>query len=524
MFNLTDDELENSFQAIKHHGYSTLVPEPLEWTHICRNWDEIRAAIQKLDLDTYEPYKAMKIFAPKNRATIRIVHVLHPQDLIIYTALVLIVKNNIEKNRISKKNHRVFSYRVDFKKSNRLYDSKGAYDAYRDQLRKKGQKTSVKFVGLADIADFYPRIYQHRLENILETIARDERGKSVARVLVKKLIFHLMENNSYGIPVGPFASRVLAEAILIDIDAYLDSSNIDFVRWVDDYNIFCKSEYEAQATLFLLGERLFSYHGLTLQSAKTDIFTKVRFLGEILIKPETNLKDRNFAIALLRDVETEYEDELEYDEELDEDEIQETLEEIQSLDLLEMLEDSISDKTLVDYELANYVLTKLPRLTGALEHLKHKVLDLVIDNAELLYPLSEQIAKFVISFENLSPKEKMKIAKKLLTPLKSKRYSPPPFYAMWVLHVFTTSPDWNHAKDIINLYQRTKSEVIKRYAALAIGCGGTRAEARVIRDDFNSATDLLRLAILVASQKLGTDERKFWKRSERLKGVVEKII
>ena len=60
-----------------------------------------------------------------------------------------------------------------------------------------------------------------------------------------------MDGNSYGIPVGPYASRVLGEAVLIDVDAYLKSQGIDYVRWVDDYNIFVRSEYLAQSTRLL---------------------------------------------------------------------------------------------------------------------------------------------------------------------------------------------------------------------------------------------------------------------------------
>ena len=156
---------------------------------------------------------------------------------------------------------------------NRLYNSRGEYGLYVEQLKKKANKPNIKFIGVADIADFYPRIYQHRLENVLQTVAKNQRGTDVARVLGRKLISNLMERNSYGIPVGPYASRILAEAVLIDVDSYLYSHHVDFVRWVDDFNIFCKSEYEVQSNLFRLGEWLYSNHGLTLQSAKTKIYT-----------------------------------------------------------------------------------------------------------------------------------------------------------------------------------------------------------------------------------------------------------
>jgi hypothetical protein len=401
MFKLTELETDAAIDAIIHHGYSAMLPQPLEWEDVLINRIEIRDYIKELDLDTYEPFKPMRVFAPKNRANIRIVHLLHPQDLIVYTALTLIIKNDIESNRLSKKAKRVFSYRVDPTRPDRLYDAKGAHDAYIKCLTTKAEKPTVKFVGIADIADFYPRIYQHRLENVVESVASTPRSTDVARVLVRKFISNLMGRNSYGIPVGPYASRVLAEAVLIDVDAFLHSNGIDFVRWVDDYNIFCKTEYHAQSTLFELGEWLFSNHGLTLQSAKTKILPVSRYVKEVLVKPEDNLSDRDAAVSLLQEVVSNYDDDPNEDE-LDEDDISSILEELQSFDLLGMLNASISDQNLVDYEIVGYVLSKLHRIPGAPEDLKNQVLDLVIENAELLYPAAEHIAKYVVSFDTLA--------------------------------------------------------------------------------------------------------------------------
>ncbi|MFO0214292.1 MAG: hypothetical protein ACK53E_26670, partial [Pseudanabaena sp.] len=78
MFNLSAQELDNAFEAINHHGYSAMLPEPIEWVNIQNKWQEVKDYINALDLDTYEPYKPMKVFAPTSRANIRIVHLLYP--------------------------------------------------------------------------------------------------------------------------------------------------------------------------------------------------------------------------------------------------------------------------------------------------------------------------------------------------------------------------------------------------------------------------------------------------------------
>ena len=526
MFKLTENELQCAYDAIIFHGYSAMLPPVHEWKSVKQNWQLIRQELANLDLDVFVPSKPLRIFAPKSRANIRIVHLLHPVDLIIYTALVLIIKDDIEAARMSRQARRVYSYRTDSRNPNHLYESRGAYDKYIVQLKRKAKKPGSKFVAIADIADFYPRIYQHRLENVVASTATNPRGMDVARVLVKKLISNLLDKNSYGIPVGPYASRILGEAILIDVDAHLQSMGIDYVRWVDDYNIFARSEQLAQSTVFELAEWLYTNHGLTLQSSKTKIIPVSSYLAEIISTPEENLTDRDKVISFLRETaeDIDYEDEYDGDQSANDDVVDAMLDQLQGYDLKEMFIDSISNEALIDYKMVRYVLTRLPRIPGAEESLKSEILELVLDNASLFYPVSEYVAKYVLSFNNLSIADKRRIGRKLLSPIRSRRHPPPPYYIMWILYIFSTSEDWNFVSNIVSLYQQSTSEVIKRYAALAIAGGGTRADALVVKDDVARASSLLRLAILSASNKLGSDERKHWKRANQIGGILERHI
>ena len=517
MFKLTDTELQGAYEAISEHGYSALFPPPPEWTTVTNNWPEVKQFLAEIDLDEYVPYKPLRVFVPKSRANLRVAHLLHPEDLVIYTALVMVVKNDLEDARVSRRARRVFSYRTQPGAPNRLYATRGAYAKYLAELQRKSRKRAVRFVSIADIADFYPRINQHRLENIITSTASSPRGNAVARVLVKKMISHLMEHNSYGIPVGPHASRVLGEAVLIDVDAHLESQGIDYVRWVDDYHIFSRTEYMAQSTVFQLAEWLFVNHGLTLQSAKTRIWPVARYVDRVLSKPEDRLTDRDTLLALFRD--SGY-----MEEAGDGEELQQMVDQIHGLDLEQLFLESISDQEVVDYRVVRYVLTRLPNIAGVDETLRLGLLNIVIDNAELLSPVAEQIAEYIISFRNLSVAERRRIGRKLARPLMRKQNPPPVHYAMWVLYVFFTSPGWISASEVVKLYSQTGSEAIKRYAALAISVCGSRAEALAIRGDFGAASSLLRLAILAASRKLGQDERRHWKRANPTRGVVEKCL
>src|SRR5690606_4871712 len=146
---------------------------------------------------------------------------------------------------------------------------------------------------------------------------------------------------------------------------------------------------------------------------------------------------------------------------------------------------------LVDYQAVTYALTKLPRIPGAPADLKREVLELVINNAELLYPVAEHIATYVLSFDDLTNAERRGIAKKLLKPLQSKRRPAPPYCAMLILRIFASSPDWNHANDIVTLFNASSSEVIKRSCALVIHKSGTRAQAVAVKDAYGIASPML---------------------------------
>ncbi|MCV5289636.1 RNA-dependent DNA polymerase, partial [Escherichia coli] len=82
----------------------------------------------------------------------------------------------------------------------------------------------IKYVLTCDIADFYPRIYHHRLENALDRVDpnKDYSGK------IKKLLQTFSETKSYGVPVGCPASRILAELALDSIDKLLSMNRINY--------------------------------------------------------------------------------------------------------------------------------------------------------------------------------------------------------------------------------------------------------------------------------------------------------
>ena len=76
---------------------------------------------------------------------------------------------------------------------------------------------------------------------------------------------------SRGVPVGPVASVIMAEAVLMDVDAFLIERGVSHTRYVDDFRIFSNSREDLRKLLSELILYLHSNHRLVLSSDKTEI-------------------------------------------------------------------------------------------------------------------------------------------------------------------------------------------------------------------------------------------------------------
>lgn len=191
---------------------------------------------------------------------------IQPLDEIKYLGLVLQLAHKIEKARINKSKNRIFSYRFSPQKGY-LFDPRYNFTSFREFISKQSKKSNVDVVVSCDISNFYDRLNLHRLECILTSI--DGSDKKVVKQINELLLFW-SNRDSYGLPVGSNASRILAEASLIEVDNYLISQKVDFCRFVDDYRIFAKDAATAHHWLSLLVNRL-SMEGLFINTSKTEI-------------------------------------------------------------------------------------------------------------------------------------------------------------------------------------------------------------------------------------------------------------
>ena len=197
---------------------------------------------------------------------------IEPLDEIIYLSLAIMLSNKIEKERIHKKSKIVYSYRlkpdlIKEQKPTYLFDLKMNYTSFRNDVSNKIKDPKIKVVVSCDISNFYDRLNLHRLENTLLAI-HDIDIQSVK--FLNEMLLYWSNRDSYGIPVGSNASRILAEASLINVDKYLLDKGINFSRYVDDFRLFASSASQAHSWLSILVERL-NQEGLFLNTSKTSI-------------------------------------------------------------------------------------------------------------------------------------------------------------------------------------------------------------------------------------------------------------
>ena len=215
----------------------------------------------------------LRMAYPKGRHTYRHASLIEIEDLAKYTALVFKIATHIESARIAPDKQIVFSSR--FSELVPCIENRTTYNKFRVRSGELSRQIGIGVKVTADISNFYDRLNLHRLESTLEDIGCDH---ACVRAL-NQILMHWANRNSYGLPVGCDASRILAEAMLINIDNRLYNEGVNFIRYVDDFRIFTATYADAHCALTLLTEAL-DREGLFINSEKTKILSASHELDE----------------------------------------------------------------------------------------------------------------------------------------------------------------------------------------------------------------------------------------------------
>jgi hypothetical protein len=266
-YRVTRASLEAAVRHLVRYGDTDIFPHLPELAFFADEEAAIVDELSKLDLDSYTPAGAIEALAPKGRYSFRIAHQLSALDTMLLLGCVIDIGDKIEAKRQSVKNIRSFSYRflLDRTKGEVFRSGRTFKDWLYSQQRVLESAGYVTHVVSTDISDYYSRINFHRLENLLDDVA----PKHGAIRFIKKHIGIIRARQSFGLPVGGSAARLLAELALVDADEVLRSVGLIVTRFVDDFKIFLKASDHPYDALGYLAEQLGINEGLSLNSAKT---------------------------------------------------------------------------------------------------------------------------------------------------------------------------------------------------------------------------------------------------------------
>ena len=224
------------------------------------------------------------VLVPKKEAfDFRKIAIISPEDLLLYQAIAIMIAEPFEIARRGFARQRIFSYRFkpDAAKG-RLFNPVYNLRSFQAKSALMSKQRSNKYIVKSDISNFYDRINIHRLESTLLTM--DGLDKHLAQ-LINQVLLHWARRDSYGIPTGSNASRVLAEVALFNVDRALVEADVKFVRFVDDYRIFARTATEAHATLAMLID-LLNREGLFINTRKSSIERLEKAKPDNILKSE----------------------------------------------------------------------------------------------------------------------------------------------------------------------------------------------------------------------------------------------
>lgn len=489
--------LKWALNHVERFGDTDIFPLPFEFKAIRAEWSTILPELESVDLAEHQVGDFRRALTPKSRYGFRLATQLHPVDTLLFSALVYEVAKDFESHRLPKSSRRVISHRVKRDEQRLMYDPDWNFEHFKAVLRDKCEQPEANWVVVTDIADFYSRLYHHPLENSLRLATKKQRHIDALMNLLSQWNFRV----SYGVPVGPAATRILAEIAISDVDHAMLDEGLDFCRFSDDFRIFSATEREAFRGLAILAEYLQENHGLTLSERKTDVVTveqfRKRFLEGDRPGDSPRLSDR---VGQLLEQHGREEDKYAL---LDVDELPEELvAELDALDLNSVITEQLGNHRTFDTFAVSIALRRLAQLEDP------STLDLVLDNLDYLTPVLPQVVNFL---RRVTPKEKRPdVGRKLITALEAGLSSHSEYQGIWLLSLFAESDEWNCRDELVRLLTAVIDDVARPMLLQALGVAGHPHWFRRHRRGIQSLGGWQRRAFTRGAMCMADDEYTHW--------------
>jgi hypothetical protein len=493
---LSPAALDWALTHVGKFGDTDILPVSFEFKAIAHAWNWLRDELASRDLADAGKRPARRFLVPKPGGGFRVAVQLDPLDMITYTAAVYEMAPVLEQNRIPAEQQIACSYRIELGAKGSFFPPSNGWDDFHRRSSELAGSGGCTHVLVADISDFYNQVYHHRIENALESAAISrERAQNVGAFLSR-----ITARQSRGLPVGPFASILLAEICLNDVDTFLLRKGANYVRYVDDFRIFCGSRREAVTMHHDLAEYLYTAHRLSLESSKTKVMHVAKFAREELRDPGE--EEQRAKVARLKGLMNEFFNSLgpyaEAEEWPDEDEMASEA----ARDVLAELFDDCIDQHPLHLGLARHLLRRASTLHTAMLHGK------VFKNLETLVPALRDVARYVT--RTMPSKSAKQRGRQLLTFLKESDLGALPFVRLWALDILEQEPGLATAQEALAIAEDSaKSLGLRPYALLARRhhiIDWVRAQ----KETWANHGDWDRRAIVWSASILPSDERRHW--------------
>lgn len=502
-----------AIQNIVKHGDTDIFPFPFENHSFFDEGNLIVSLVEEYNqnfedyLSRFPPINVSSL-TPVSYSGFRWATQIDPMWNAYFLAVVIAISDKIEADRIPKYKNAVFSYRYEpNRKTGDLFDLNFSWFQFMKHSRELAE--NYPYVVACDISEFYPRLGHHRLENALKQTA----GDTPYPKRIMGFLKNFSNTNSFGLPIGGPASRILSELTINQIDKLLEFHAIKFTRFADDYHLFASSREQAYQYLIFLSEKLFVNQGLALQKSKTRIMTSAEFKmtdptkdadidqlieGEVSSEKPTHSRGQLLRFSFKFDP---YSPTAEKDYER-------LKNELSQFDIMGLLQAELA-KSQIHTAFSRRVIHAIRYLDSPT---KNDAVASILKNLDILYPIFSSV---LIMLDQVYEELELDTQKKINAEIRSLiarnshilRVDVHMSYAVRVM-AHTNIPE-NHIL-LQKLYDERRSELIRRDIILVMARWGEWTWISDIRNRFKTLSAPERRAFIVASYIL-KDEGDHWR-------------
>lgn len=503
---LLANSVEWAVDFVHNHSDGDLFPKVLEVEAVVAEKAHFVGQVAGAVLSTLPPGACRRFIVPKDNISYRQATQLDPQDSIILSALVFQYGQKIEDLRLSA--DRVFSYRFNPTLSDGLYSSKTAWnDFWTAAVSLTAESSHVLY---CDIADFYNQIYHHTVENQLITSGLPNQAVRWIVDLLKSTTAGV----SRGVPIGPHAIHLIAEAALIPIDNSLSTAGLKFLRYADDIIVFCKSSQEARTALSTIVTVLDRQQRLTLQRYKTKFYEPDEFRNVCtsMIEDRPINSDESSLLALIK----KYSGGNPYKTI--------SFSQVSPVDWAAISPQSVRAiiEEYIGADPVDYI--RLRWFYRRLAQIGHPgAIDVSLEHIDDLGPCFASICFYLASVQSVSPKDWKQVGLKLIELLNTPEVRASEYFRLLILSLFTRNRHINHFVRLHGLFL-SSDPIVKREIILAARINDAVDWVRELREQYPLMDPWQQRAMLFAISGIAKDERKHFIRRQSISRPFDKSL